>query len=292
VRVTAWAAHDWLRAGFSTRQGGLSTVYAEGAVTSSGRPVGEQNLGFTELDDPAAVAKNRLRLAAAVAGKCTPPTLVTVRQIHSSLIRVLDQANEETSLAAMLTSEGKAALQGDGLMTAEQGLLLGIMTADCVPILIADTKTRAVAAFHAGWRGTVARIVEHGVGAMRQRFGSKPEHLIAAIGPAIGACCYIVGAEVRSQFEGQFAYADQLFRISPGDKASPGEGAGVGLQLHLDLHEANRRQLLDAGLKPKAITVLGECTACTRLQNGRRKYFSYRAEAGVTGRMMAVIGTV
>lgn len=285
MRVPGWEAHDWLRAGFSTRSGGLSTVYAAGAQTSTGRPVSEQNLGFTAHDDAAAVARNRLRLAAAIAGRRTPPTLVTVRQIHSNRTLVVDSASAETSVTAMLTPEGRAAMEGDGLMTDEAGLLLGIMTADCVPILVADTKTRAVAAFHAGWRGTVAGIVERGVGAMQQRYGSKPQHLIAAIGPAIGACCYSVGAEVRAQFEQQFVYANELFRQVSG--AARGDSA-----MHLDLHEANRRQLLAAGLRPQSITVIGECTACTRQRSGRRKYFSHRAEAGFTGRMMAIIGTV
>ena len=86
-----------------------------------------------------------------------------------------------------------AVLKGDGLMTNEPGVLLGIQTADCVPVLLADRKNRAVAAFHAGWRGTLARIVENGVGKMRLEFGSDPRHLVASIGPAIGQCCYGVG---------------------------------------------------------------------------------------------------
>jgi YfiH family protein len=187
-------------------------------------------------------------------------------------------------------------------MTRQRGLLLGIQTADCVPVLIADTKTRAVAAFHAGWRGTLARIVERGVGTMRLEFGSQPQNLIAAIGPAIGACCYSVGEEVRHEFESQFAYAPELFsEVYDSDPVrdkypmlfltarAPGH-SNIGPQIHLDLHEANRRQLLDAGLRAKAITVVGECTACARLRDGRRKYFSHRAEHGFTGRMLSVVG--
>ncbi len=97
-------------------------------------------------------------------------------------------------------------------MTDEPGLLLAIQTADCIPVLVADRKRRAVAAFHAGWRGTVKRIVEIGIGRMRLAFGSRPEDLVAAIGPGIGACCYAVGEEVLSEFESQFAYARALFR--------------------------------------------------------------------------------
>jgi YfiH family protein len=202
------------------------------------------------------------------------------------------------------TADGRAVLRGDALMTRQRGLLLGIQTADCVPVLIADTKTRAVAAFHAGWRGTLARIVERGVGTMRLEFGSQPKNLIAAIGPAVGACCYSVGEEVRHEFESQFAYAPELFsEVYDSDPVrdkypmlfltarAPGH-SNIGPQIHLDLHEANRRQLLDAGVSAKAITVVGECTACARLRDGRRKYFSHRAEHGFTGRMLSAIGVV
>ena len=103
-------------------------------------------------------------------------------------------------------------LEGDGLMTDVPGVLLGVGTADCVPVLVVDVEKRVVAAFHAGWRGTVARIVERGVAMMRREYGSRVEDLVAAVGPSIGACCYTVGEEVRSEFGGQFGYAEELFR--------------------------------------------------------------------------------
>jgi copper oxidase (laccase) domain-containing protein len=137
---------------------------------------------------------------------------------------------------------------------------------------------------------------------MQLEFGSQPRNLIAAIGPAIGACCYSVGEEVRHEFESQFAYAPELFsEVYDSDPVrdkypmlfltarAPGH-SNIGPQIHLDLHEANRRQLLDAGLRAKAIMVVGECTACSRLRDGRRKYFSHRAEHGFTGRMLSVLG--
>ena len=182
-------------------------------------------------------------------------------------------------------------------MTDEPGLLLAIQTADCIPVLVADRKRRAVAAFHAGWRGTVKRIVESGIGRMRLAFGSRPEDLVAAIGPGIGPCCYAVGEEVLSEFESQFAYARELFRevfySDPVRKKypmlfltqrAPGHSP-IGPSLHVDLIEANRRQLLAAGLKPASIQVVGGCTQChTEL------FFSHRASRGHAGRMMAVIG--
>jgi YfiH family protein len=164
-------------------------------------------------------------------------------------------------------------------MSAASGILLGIQVADCVPVLVADTRQRVVAAFHAGWRGTVSGIVRDGVAKMRSQFGSKPEDLIGAVGPSIGGCCYTVGEEVREKFHEAYPYAPELF-----DARDTG--------LHLDLAEANRRQLLAAGLASGTMTVVGECTACTRLPDGRRKYFSHRAENGFTGRAMGMIGIV
>ena len=292
VTVPAWSAHPWLIAGFSTRQGGLSTAYAAG-----GPP--EQNLGYTPQDDPATIAAARQRLVAALTKSRRPvPDLITIRQCHTGIIQRVNRAD-----LPLTTPDNKALLRGDALYTHDPNLLLGILTADCVPVLIADTRTHAVAAFHAGWRGTLARIVERGIGTLRRDFGSRPQDLIAAIGPSIGACCFAIGEEVRHEFESQFAYAPSLFsEVYDSDPIrekypmlfltarAPGH-SNLGPQIHLNLWEANRRQLLDAGLSPSSITIIAHCTACTRLRDGRRKYFSHRAEQGVTGRMLSIIGT-
>jgi len=286
VRVPGWEKFPWLAAGFSTRLAGVSSAYGDG----------EQNLGWTGQDAEENVAENRRGFVEAVAGK-TRVELVTVRQIHSGLIRVVEKDH-----GPLVTANGRAILRGDATMTDVPGLLLGVQTADCVPVLVVDTKKKVVAAFHAGWRGTLKRIVERGVGTMRLRYGSKPKDLIAAIGPAIGSCCFAVGEEVQWEFESQFAYAPELFsEVYDSDPVrekypllfmtarAPGH-SNIGPQLHLDLFEANRRQLIDAGLSAKNIHVVGECTACTYTRDGRRKYFSHRAEHGFTGRMMGVVG--
>jgi polyphenol oxidase len=263
---------------FSTRRGGLSTAYSRDE-----NPAGEMNLGLTEADERANVLENR-RLLLASAG-AEGRTLVTLKQIHSSLTRRVTRADASRTMRA------------DGLMTDDPEVMLGIQTADCVPVLVRDRRTQAVAAFHAGWRGTLKRIVEGGIGKMRLEFGSRPEELEAAIGPAIGACCYAVGEEVRSEFLSQFSYAPELFsEIYDSDPVkekypllfltarAPGH-SNIGPSLHLDLIKANRRQLLDAGLPAKSIATAYRCTSCEP-----EMFFSYRAEHGFCGRMMAVIG--
>jgi polyphenol oxidase len=280
LSVPRWEEFAWLWHGFSTRKGGVSRAYcAEGAA-------GELNLGFTATDRPESVTANRRLFAEGITGSAATP-LATLRQIHSNLVVV----------AVRQTAQLKLPPRADGLMTGEEGLLLGVQTADCIPVLLADRRRRIVAAFHAGWRGTVSRIVESGVGRMRLEFGSRPEDLIAAIGPGIGACCYEVGEEVFSAFESQFAYARELFfDVEDADRLRtrypmlflnqrpPGHGPAGG-RLHLDLAEANRRQLLTAGLKAESIQLLGGCTVCRQ-----DLFFSHRASGGRTGRMMSVIG--
>jgi YfiH family protein len=266
----------WLVHGFSTRVGGFSRSYGGNAL----------NLGFTEQDSRGAVERNRVAFLSqlgAVSEKNEWP-LVTLRQIHSDLIHCVTELPKEP-------------LVGDGLITRLPGILIGIQTADCLPVILVDTKHKAVGVFHAGWRGTVKRIVEKGVGEMRRCFGTLPRNIKAAVGPGIHACCYDVGPEVRQQFESQFAYAEDLFReIKESDPVrekypllfltarAPGHSE-LPMKISLDLVEANRRQLIDAGVSPKNISASPLCTACRP-----DLLFSYRAEKGVTGRMMAVAG--
>jgi polyphenol oxidase len=169
-----------------------------------------------------------------------------------------------------------------------------VQTADCVPILLVDPKNRAVAAVHAGWRGTLARIVEKAIGRMQMQFGSRAEDLLAAIGPAIGGCCYEVGTEVAAAFSGQFANAAEFFdELRTGDEPNPLQWLNMMPPGHqpppkkvlLDLRKANRSQLEAAGVAAANIFVSDLCTACER-----ELLFSYRKEGAQSGRMMAVIG--
>ncbi len=277
----------WLRHGFSTRQGGVSQEYG-----------GQQlNLGFTAEDTAENVERNRERLlrklkAVDESGKAWP--LVLLNQVHSAAIhRVFGQRGPAW---ARLGKNKVLKTAGDGLITSTAGVLLGMKVADCFPVIVADRKRKAVGVFHAGWRGTVQRIVEKGVGEMRRQLGCDPEDLVAAIGPGIGACCYEIGEEVEDEFDSQFAYSKELFEdvfdswslktkypMLFLNQRAPGHGEPA-MSRHLDLVKANWCQLLDAGVPGENIESMNLCTAChTEL------FFSYRKER-VTGRMLAVVG--
>ena len=263
----------WIVHAFSTRLGGVSRL-AEARVL---------NLGSTEWDSEEAVAENRRILLHALGARHT--SLVTLRQRHTDTIHHVD-------------SRPHAPLRGDALITRAPGLLLAVQTADCVPILLADPRRHAVAAIHAGWRGTLARLAEKTLGRMRMEFDTRVEDVVAVLGPAIGGCCYEVGPEVAQAFAAQFADARGWFegpfdRLASGDDPAPfpwlsmtppGHDAPAP-RVRLDLRAANRSQLLTAGVPSAQILSSTLCTSCrTDL------LFSHRREKGHTGRQMAIIG--
>jgi polyphenol oxidase len=296
LRAENFGKLTWLVHGFSTRAGGLSRAYGSGDL----------NLGFTKDDARADVERNRaafLREIGALTRKAPGSgnssgngsrkvgnplwPLITLRQIHSDIIRRVDS----------ISAANKEPLSGDGMITATPGLLLGIQAADCLPVILVDLKRHVVGVFHAGWRGTMQRIVEKGVGEMHRMFGGNPRDLKAAIGPGIHGCCYEVGEEVRIKFESQFEYGATLFReVKESDPVrekypllflsarAPGH-SDLPKKIFLDLVEANRRQLLSAGVPAKNIEASPLCSNCNP-----ELLFSYRAEKGKTGRMMAVAG--
>ncbi len=241
------------------------------------------NLGWTEWDTREAVEANRAAFLHALGGGRM--WLVTLKQCHGDVMHVVNSPTAHE-------------LRGDALATRTPGLLLAVQTADCVPILLADTRHRAVAAVHAGWRGTLARIAEKMLGRMRMEFDTRAEDVFASLGPAIGACCYEVGPEVAQAFAAQFAEARNWFegpfdRLASGDdpapfpwlSMTPPGHAAPAPRVRLDLRAANRSQLEVAGVPATQITASALCTACrTDL------LFSHRRERGRTGRMMAVIG--
>jgi purine-nucleoside/S-methyl-5'-thioadenosine phosphorylase / adenosine deaminase len=275
----------WVVHGFSTRKGGASRLNGVPAL----------NLGFTDGDYRETVERNRCAFMRAM-GAAKPgaqpnekaareESLISLRQIHSDVVHVFSKAPARPP-------------QGDAAICRQPELLLGIQTADCVPIFLADPRRRVVAAVHAGWRGTLARIVAKTLGRMRLEFGTQPENVLAALGPAIGVCCYEVGPEVALAFAGQFAQAAKWFegpfeRLATGEEPNPLPWLTMMPPGHepppervrLDLRAANRWQLVDAGVSPQNIAVSTLCTACRG-----DLFFSYRKEGAATGRMMSVIG--
>jgi len=157
----------------------------------------------------------------------------------------------------------------DASITKEEGALLAIETADCLPVLIVDPIHRRVAAAHAGWRGTVLRVAQEGIRAL-VREGSNPSELLAALGPGIGSCCYEVGPDVEAAFGPEGA---RFFVAGPGERK------------HLDVVGANRAQLEEAGIPAASIHSLDLCTHCRA-----DLFFSYRRDGGIAGRMISVVG--
>jgi len=286
----ALARLNWLVHGFSTRPGGASEL----KTLESGRRASEKvlNLGFTDWDVRERVAENRDKFFRGIGA--AKMRIVALRQIHSDLVHIVDSVND----AHMAAMSHEAAPQADALITRERGVLLVVQIADCVPILLADTKRRAVAAIHSGWRGTVKRIAEKTLGRMQMEFGTRPEDVIAALGPGIGQSCYEVGTEVAAEFQAQFPNAREWFE-GPFDSLSDGDNDPNWLpwltmkppghappppRVHLDLIAANRAILAAAGIPAAQIHVSGYCTACRS-----DLFFSYRKERH-TGRLMAAIG--
>jgi polyphenol oxidase len=202
------------------------------------------------------VQMNRDRFFAAIGAAGWP--LLKLSQVHSAKVVVMKNHSPATE-----------ALEGDALVTGIQGLALAVQTADCVPILIADRESRAVAAIHAGWRGTASRITENTVAAICDEFRIDPGSLVAVVGPHIGVCCYEVGGEVIDSIGEPAAFEHRPEWNKP----------------HLNLAEANRRQLISFGIREEHIEISTLCTSCRG-----DLLFSYRRDGSRAGRMLAVIG--
>ena len=238
--------------GFSTRLGGVSDF-----------PKNSLNLAGYDEDLAANIEENRLRFLKLFAGNYT---LSTVWQIHSDLIKTVGNLDEA----------GETDEKFDALVSNLDEVLIGVKTADCVPVLLGDPKTGAFASIHAGWRGTVESIVPKAIEKMRVNYGTNPENLIAAIGAAATCKNYEIGQDVIDAFTKNFADAEKLFAPT-----RPGHAL-------IDLHLANKNQLLNIGVLPENIYVAPLCTI-----ERTDLFFSYRVEKkqfGKTGRLLSVIG--
>lgn len=232
-------------------------------------PRDDLNLAGFNDDEAENIYENRRRFLQLFEGSWT---LSAGWQVHGSDVRVVRDESD---------ARGPAGARGetehcDALVTNVSRVLIGVKTADCVPILLGDARRRAVAAIHAGWRGTLALIIGKAIERMREEYGTRSEDIRAAIGPAAGACCYEVGREVIEAFHERFPDADELLTPTRDGHA------------RIDLQRANRQQLIAEGVSPQRIHVAPFCTICrTDL------FFSYRREKilhGRVGRLMSVIG--
>lgn len=235
---------------FTTRTGGVSEP-----------PFDTLNLGRAVGDAPGAVRSNRARALAAL-GRLLDDQ-VEASQVHGAAVAVVDGSHHGAKMPG-----------ADGLATRDPTVVLAVHCADCVPILLADPVRGAVAAVHTGWRGTASGASLAAVRAMAEAFGSRPGDLVAALGPAIGPCCYEVDAPVAEHFA-RWPWRDRVLAAA--------RRAGRNDCWRLDLWEANRLQLESSGLAAASISIAPLCTACHR-----PIFFSHRRD-GLTGRMAALI---
>jgi polyphenol oxidase len=210
--------------------------------------------GFGRRSGPAGFETREATAARLEACLAPRGRLLLLRQVHGANVAVAPWSGRPTA---------------DAAVSSEAGFLLGIETADCLPVLLVDLRHRAVAAAHAGWRGTVAEVTRAAVIALL-RGGSRIEDLRAALGPGIGPCCYEVGEDVKAAFGPPGA---AFFKPTTGGRDA------------LDVRAANRQQLIDAGLDPSQIGSLDECTFCRP-----DLYYSYRRDGPGSGRMISFVG--
>ncbi|TAM81122.1 MAG: peptidoglycan editing factor PgeF [Acidobacteria bacterium] len=296
LECQALAEIPWLVHAFGTRKGGALGPKPAGEAS-------ELNTGAGHARDK---RKVRQFLRALDSGSLP---MATLRQTHSSIVYCAMPHTGSMPVQYQLAGnpapdedDPLRVRSGDALIANRAGILLEIRVADCVPILIVDRERRAVAAVHSGWRGALGRIVEKAAGEMCRMFHSRPQNLLAAVGPSIRKCCYEVGQEVVDAFCGAFPTGEEFFHkvaATPEElrmalryqtlfmhQAPPGHQLEDALsKVHLDLAAVVRYQLEHAGVPGRQIYVADYCTACrTDL------FYSFRKEGALAGRMMAVIG--
>jgi YfiH family protein len=281
--AAAWRAYPFLTHAFCTRRGGVS----EGAFSSL-------NMSLKEGDTVENISKNWDTVAAAFG--IPRRNFFQVHQVHADRILTIDDAESQTY--------DPKDMDYDAIITNRPGLALCMKTADCVPVLMVDTEKRIVAAVHAGWRGTALNISGKVLMSLSERYGTRPRDVQAAIGPAIGACCYEVDATVYQAMESHPA-RDEIFtpRSESGSESGAGlgsksdmrtkivmkteTGTGMGKEMgkwKLNLSLANRYQLQELGVPGSNIHDGNLCTSCAN-----ELFYSHRKERGITGRLLNFI---
>jgi len=234
---------------FSTRLGGVSRP-----------PFHSLNLSLDTGDKAVHVRKNRKILADAFG--LAPSVLLTVNQVHEDEIRIIDSPSPEDHSGAFC----------DAMITDRRGIAIGVLTADCVPILLLAPETCTIAAIHVGWKGTALNLCGKTIRVLAERFGADPENLMAAVGPSIGPCCYEVDEPLRSIFSQNNDFWDRW--------AQPSASGRWGL----DLQRASIDHMTASGVRNENIVWFDVCTRCQEAL-----FFSYRRDGGITGRQMAFI---
>ena len=227
----------------------------------------EKNIGFTDESSAEIICKNRRDLAQAVG--FDPGSLVSAHQVHSANVAIVTEAEAGRGALDKISRLPDT----DALVTDRKNICLMVLSADCVPVLLFDPHKKVIAAVHAGWRGTAARIVAKAVMVMKNHFGCLPEQILAGIGPSIGPCCFEVNDEVAQIFR-------DLCSLQP-EIITPGRCAG---KFQVNLWEANRLQLIETGVKNANIEIAGMCSFCHP-----DHFFSYRRDGVKAGRFGAGI---
>ncbi len=248
LKVPQWGKYEGLLHGFMGRRGGRSIG-----------PYAGLNMSYRVSDDPKVVSQNVCDMKLAVG--IHEGRIVTMCQVHGdNIVEVKDKKLKEAG-------------EADGMMTATADVYLGVLTADCVPLLFVAPKQKLVAAVHAGWRGTLAGIAEKAVKLFNSRYGVEANELEVALGPSIGACCYEVKDDVAGPLLKRW-----------GDIAKLSIQTGNG-EMYLDLRQLNHDVLAQAGIPAENIFQVGPCTGCSPSD-----FFSYRRERSETGRQISFIG--
>lgn len=201
-----------------------------------------------------------------VQGVASSMWTLSVKQVHGTDALVVDRR---------LIPADRFTGGWDAVVTDRPGLMVAVRTADCVPVLLHDSKRGVVAAIHAGWRGAVAGIVPKTLALLQSRFGSRPDRVRVSIGPSAGLCCYEVDEPVLQSLRGQCSGWEKVVRPRRDGNA------------HLDLKALVREQAVGAGVPPQSITTVNLCTICHE-----ELFFSYRREGKVNGTMLSAIGMV
>ena len=248
LKVKQWETYDGLLHGFMGRRGGKSIG-----------PYAELNMSYRVSDDPAVVSQNVCDMKLAVG--IHDGRIVTMKQVHGDhIVEVKDRNLKEAG-------------EADGMITAIPDIYLGVLTADCVPIVFVAPERKLVAAVHAGWRGTLAGIAQKTVEVFRNQHGVAANALEVALGPAIGACCYEVKADVAGPLVQKWGGIAETSLQRKGEKS------------YLDLRLLNRNVLAESGIPETKLFEIGSCTSCSP-----DRFFSYRRERGATGRQISFIG--